>query len=299
MLYGCGQKVQTIKPFENSHFANVNGTKLHYRVWNSKTECNEKPWILLVHGFSGSTYSWQKNVESLTSNGYNVVAVDVPPFGYSDKSPTLNLSADNKADLLWKFANAINPNTQWHLFGHSMGGGIVAALAILQPDKVEKVVFVAPALFGRLNQGRSFRQKLIAFTPVELTLSGLGSILLIRKGRVEKFIESAYGEKPSHEDILGYYTPLNQKGMARAILSSFSRANPIQAISITSFKSQSLAIWGENDTWVPFSNMKPYTEEMENLTIVIIKDTGHNPMETDSAVFNKLVLEFLLQEHNN
>ena len=279
-------------PFDNSQFINVDGVKIHYRIWHNESH-SSNPWILLVHGFSGSTYTWNKNVESFFIAGYNIVAVDVPPFGYSDKSKKINHSIDSRAELLWKFTQKVNSNTQWHLFGHSMGGGIVAAMAILEPQKVDRVVFVAPALFGKIEPGRSSRQKLLSFAPVELTLAGFGKVFLIREKRIEKLVESAYGQKGTPEDIEAYYVPLKQRGMAWAIIRSFTRANPKKTMSIADFSSQALAVWGKDDSWVPFDRMKPRTDAMENLSVVIIKDTGHNPMETDPDLFNRIVLEFL------
>jgi 2-hydroxy-6-oxonona-2,4-dienedioate hydrolase len=281
------------QPYPNSNFIDVDGVTIHYRKW-VKNE-NRELWILLVHGFSGSTYSWSKNIDTFFNAGYNVVAIDVPPFGYSDKSLKLNHSVDNSAELILKFLHQINPCATWHLVGHSMGGGIVAAMSILKPEKVSKVIFVAPSLFGQINPGRSFKQKLISFTPIEWALASVGRLFFITKKRVEKLVVSAYGQKATEDEILGYFIPLNQKGMARAILSSFSRANPSRSMSISDFNSTALAIWGQNDKWVPFERMKPKTDDMENLSIVIIKQTGHNPMETDAELFNKIVLDYLLE----
>ncbi len=283
-------------PFDNSQFINVEGVNLHYRAWVLDEDPDKKPWIMMIHGFAGSTYMWQKSIKSLNDAGFNVVAVDVPPFGYSDKSRRINHSVDNRAKLLWSFASCINPNNQWVLFGHSMSGGIVEAMAILQPQRVDRVVFVAPALFSHLQPERSIKQRVIAFPPFEWILGGLGKVIFIRPKRIEKLLESAYGQKGSSEDVMAYYTPLKQKGMARAILSAYSRAKPSNTLNITDFKSEALAIWGENDTWVPFERIKPYTEAMDNLSIVIIKDTGHSLMETDAELFNRIVLEYLLEE---
>lgn len=296
-LFTACTKESTISqefPYDNSKYVEVDGVTLHYRVWQNSSG-NENPWILLVHGFSGSTYTWNKNVDTLVSSGYNVVAVDVPPFGYSDKSTKINHSVDNRARLLWSFTNTVSKEEKWILFGHSMGGGIVAAMAIQEPQKIYKIVLVAPSLFGEVKPGRSTRQKLLSFAPVEFIVSSFGRIFLVRKKRVEKLVESAYGKPGTDEDVMAYYIPLKQKGMARAIISASSRAKPSTTLNIADFNSEALAIWGENDTWVPFSRMKRITDLMENLSIVIIKDTGHNPMETDSKLFNKIVLEYLSQ----
>ncbi len=294
---GFSRADNTASPYSNSKFIEIDGFKIHYRTWLHNDSLNsQKPWILLVHGFAGSTYSWEKNVKSLNNQGYNIVALDVPPFGYSHKDREFNHAVDNRADFLWKFLEEIKPDKQWHLFGHSMGGGIVVAMAILQPKKVKKVVFVAPALFNKVNPGRSLKQRLLAFSPIEWTMAKIGKLFLIRESRIEKMLETVYGRPGTSEDVTAYYNPLKQRGMARAIISASTRANPKQTLSIADFKSEALAVWGTNDTWVPFVEMKPYADKMDNLSIVLIKNTGHNPMETDSKLFNRLVSEFLALE---
>ena len=124
VLFASCNKQPTLSkefPYNNSQYVLVDGVTLHYRTWiNDST--NLKPWILLVHGFSGSTYTWNKNIDTLVSAGYNVVAVDVPPFGYSDKNRRTNQSVDSRANLLWHFTKEICQNERWILFGHSMGG---------------------------------------------------------------------------------------------------------------------------------------------------------------------------------
>jgi len=284
----------TATPYTNSKFIEIDGFKIHYRTWMYNDIVSSKEiWILLVHGFAGSTYSWEKNVKCLNDAGYNIIAVDVPPFGYSHKNIGFNHAVDNRADFLWKFLEEIKPDTHWHLFGHSMGGGIVAAMSILNPKKVEKVVFVAPALFNKVTPGRSLKQRLLAFSPIEWTMAKVGKLFLIRKSRIEKMLETAYGRAGTSEDVTAYYEPLKQKGTARAIISATTRANPKQTLSIANFKSEALAVWGTEDTWVPFVDIKPITDKMDNLSIVLIKNTGHNPMETDSKLFNRLAIEFL------
>jgi hypothetical protein len=76
-------------PFNNSHFITVDELKLHYRLWNVEEE-NIRGNVLMVHGFGGSTFSWEQVADSLQQLGYRAVAVDVPPFGYSDRAPRQN-----------------------------------------------------------------------------------------------------------------------------------------------------------------------------------------------------------------
>lgn len=282
-------------PFSNSHLKIVDGIKIHYRIWPSNQPTN-KPWVLMVHGFAGSTYSWETSADYLSRNGFTVIAIDVPPFGFSDKNRKINISTDFRAQLLWKFLLEMNDTVQWTLFGHSMGGAIVQAMAIVNPGRVYKVVFVAPALFYCLKKSkRRLSQRLITFWPVEHTLAIFGNLFLIRPKRIEKLLESAYAQKPSKKDVETYYSALSVRGTALAIIGTSARVKVTNELCVNQFKSDALAIWGEKDTWVPYNRFASLTDTMDSLSVVIIKNHGHNPMETEAELFNRVVLQFLNQ----
>ncbi len=287
--------VNQLKPYNNSHFCEIEGVMIHYRIWQESIETESKPWIFLVHGFSATTYSWEKSIEPLTESGFNVIAVDVPPFGYSDKNPRLNHSPDNRAVLLWHFLDSVQPNSSWNFVGHSMGGGIVTAMAILQPQRVEKVVLVDPSLFRKLKPERSLGQILVSLHPVERLFSVLGEIFFIKTEPVKKLLYTAYQKQPTAEQTEAYLRGLQVPGTARGIVAAFSKAKPSHKLSIEDFKSTAIAIWGDNDTWIPFERMKSITDSLDNVSVHIIENSGHVPQETDPEIFNSILLSFLLQ----
>lgn len=133
-------EVNSDNPFEDSKFININNTKIHYRT-KTPDNIDIAKKVLMVHGLGGSTYSWRNNVETLRSNGYLVVVVDLPGFGYSDKSKGINHSQKNRSVLLWSLLKDIDESLSsevkdmdWILVGHSMGGGTVAAMTMEKPD---------------------------------------------------------------------------------------------------------------------------------------------------------------------
>jgi pimeloyl-ACP methyl ester carboxylesterase len=69
--------------------------------------------ILLIHGLGGSTFSFRNNAEALSSAGYNVIAVDLPAFGYSDRKRNIDHSQDNRARLLWLMIEEIEQNNEF------------------------------------------------------------------------------------------------------------------------------------------------------------------------------------------
>ncbi len=284
------------EPFTNSYFANVNDVSIHYRLWLSDNDDAKDNWILLVHGMGGSTYSWEQNAAFFAQNNFNVVAVDVPPFGYSDKSPKLNHSADNRALLLLDFLNTINPEKKWNLIGHSMGGGIVQAMSILNPEMTDKVVFVAPALITTPASRRHISTYLVRFRPIERIMVIVGEKFYIKPKRIEKMLHSSFGRLPSEEEVREYYRALSVPGTSLAIMRAFTNAKAINKICGYDFDKPFLAVLGNNDTWIPTNSIIRTLEEFNSGEIHIIDDAAHCPMETHAETFNKLVLSFLQEQ---
>ena len=278
--------------FSNSNFARIDGIKLHYRIWEPERKTT-KGNVLMVHGFSGSTFSWQQAADSLTRAGYFAVAVDVPPFGYSDRAPRQNQSVTARAGLLHNFLQQEFPGTAWHLAGHSMGGGIVQAMALMYPESYESVTLVAPSLFSRIQKGRASPPAWMLIPGLTAFAGNLAESWFITRSRIEELLTSAYGIPPDKKQIDGYLEPLLVPGTARGILHAQRFREEIAEPDITTLSVPALAIWGENDTWVPLQSRKHILEKAPEITLSVINNAGHNPMETHIGEFMSLWLHFL------
>jgi len=283
---------ENILPFANSKRIVCQDVSIHYRVWEPEQK-GVKPWCLLVHGFSGSTYSWRHTVPALIHAGYTVVAVDIPPYGYSDRNPKINASFTSRAQLLNAFMQTFPDSVQWHIAGHSMGGGIVQALAIMYPENIASVTFVAGTLFSALEKSKAMTPLLMRIPPIERFLVVLGEHVFIKQKRVKKFLESAYGKGAYSDEVAAYLNPLLLEGTSLAIIRSMTRSEEIASIRAIDLKIPALAIWGDLDTWVPLSFSEKAIEETQNIILFIIQGSAHCPMETHPEIFNKHYLNFL------
>jgi pimeloyl-ACP methyl ester carboxylesterase len=77
---------------EYSHFANVDGVRIHYQ------EKGDGPALVLLHGWVLSTYTW-KDVFDLLAEHFHVIAVDLKGFGFSEK-PEGDYTRRAQADLV-------------------------------------------------------------------------------------------------------------------------------------------------------------------------------------------------------
>ena len=101
--------------------------------------------LLLVHGFGGDMNNWLFNQPAL-ADGRAVYALDLPGHGISGK----DVGAGDLASLtsaVGDFMDAAGIGAA-HLAGHSLGGAVVAELALAQPQKAASLTLIAPAGLG-------------------------------------------------------------------------------------------------------------------------------------------------------
>ncbi len=280
------------RPFDNSHFIDINGVDLHYRLWKV-ADGNFEGSVLLIHGFAGSTFSWQAAADRMQQKGYEVVAVDLPPYGFSDKSHRTNQSVTAQAERLFHLIQSEFPGRKWHLAGHSMGGAVVQAFALLYPEKVKGVTFVAPALFSRVQVIDQPAEPPLWNSPAGFIVGALAERWFISGSRVADLLESAYGIKPTQYQVWGYLEPLRVPGTARAILSSSGHSAELHDLDAALFDVPAIAIWGDSDSWVPHTSRRAALERMPGVELLILEGVGHNPMETHLDELMEIWMEFL------
>jgi len=261
------------KPYSNSQFTRVDEVKVHYRYWASEAD-GTLGNLMLIHGFGGSTYSWRNNILALTEAGYNVLTIDLPAFGYSDRSKGINHSNSSRSALLWTIADRVGlqygmpPYAKWHLVGHSMSGNVIAAMGALEPERASSLVFEVA-----------------------------GQYYLYKPKQVKKMLRKAYGEKPDSTVVNAYLLALRQPRTASAVVESVLYSPEIADYQLDNIKQPALIIWGTEDENIPFSEGEVLDEALFDSQIREIEGAAHNPMETHPGEFNRIILDFL--EHKN
>ncbi|MDB4857613.1 alpha/beta hydrolase [Alphaproteobacteria bacterium] len=119
----------------SSNFRNdKSGTITSYRINQSQIENTERPALVFLHGFNGSSKSWACQFAHFTN--HTVIAIDAPGFGESHSvEGGMVAIADEVAALTASLAigKAV-------IIGHSMGGMLAQVLGATHPDRCQAII---------------------------------------------------------------------------------------------------------------------------------------------------------------
>jgi pimeloyl-ACP methyl ester carboxylesterase len=105
------------------------------------------PVLVLLHGITDSGQCWTDLVERL-GTAYRIVAPDALGHGASDRFTTAELSSPDPVEHMYAaladLLREVSGPGGVLVGGHSMGGGLAAALAAREPDLVRAVLLEDP-----------------------------------------------------------------------------------------------------------------------------------------------------------
>lgn len=250
--------------------------------------------LVLLPGLMGYSFSWSENLPALAEH-FQVFAPDLLNTGYSDR-------ADVPADLISAairvrdFLDAVQIKS-CDLLGSSYGGTIAMALTAISPERVKRMVLVAPAHSGSERE----RWQAAFFSNPLGSLVGQ-ALRFVPAWFHGFFIRRMYGvpSRALSGTIDGYAAPLRLPGStAHAVkLMHRWRSNFEQLAGLMPVIRDipALLVWGSRDRIVPLRTSKALLAQFSGAKLSVIESAGHLPYEELPDQFNKIVLDFLRSE---
>jgi len=245
------------------------------------------PVLVCVHGLATPSYVWGPLIPYLTEQGYSVLVYDLYGRGYSDRvrgRQTREFFLSQLRDLL----AAEGVEGRLSLMGYSMGGSIAAAYAAENPDRIDRLILLAPA--GLILQ-RDRWARFVIGTPI------IGDWLneVIGPARFRRQ-NATPPEDPDAREIQGrVLREIRWRGSMAAMLSSLRNilSEDLRAdhAAIAEAGIPVLAIWGGKDPVIPLRAMARLAEVNRKALHVELPDADHGLPYTYPASVSEAVEE--------
>jgi pimeloyl-ACP methyl ester carboxylesterase len=230
------------------------------------------PTVLLSHGFSGSTNTWEKIIEPLAKS-FQVVIWDIRGHGKSDSPDDMShYTRDKTIEDMLALLDHVGEKKA-HIGGHSLGGYLSIEAYRRHPE-----LFNSLLLF---NTGPGFKK-------VEARDAWNARCLK----DAEKF-EIRHAEQMSlPEDDRREGSHRSLMGVARAARGILPQDDGLVIASLPDIKVPALVLVGDQDH--AFKNAAEYMGiKIPKAKSVVIKDAGHNAMLDQPDAVVDAVFDFL------
>lgn len=267
-----------------SEFVEVAGLRLHLR----DTGPREAPAVILLHGFGASLHTWDDWAEALSAR-FRVIRLDLPGFGLTGPDPTGDYSDARSLAVLLALMDRLGL-AQASLIGSSMGGRIAWTFAARHPERVERLVLMAPDGFASFGRAYGDAPKVPVMMRV---LPYVMPVPLLRRSAAAAYADPATLTEPLLER---YRDMLLAPGVRQAILDRVGQhvlADPVPLLR--GIRAPVLLVWGEQDRMVPVTNAADYEAALPDSRRVVFPELGHVPQEEAPARSLAPVLDFLTE----
>lgn len=246
----------------------LNGLNISYdRVCDTN---NPKAVLLFLHGWGGSSNSWEPNIREL-KNKFDCIALNFPGFGLSDEPENIWGVAEY-AIFVRDFVKRMNLH-KLVLVGKSFGGRVALNYANNWPETLSNLILVSAAGI----------EKAKFLTKIVISLASFGKALITKKiPAVEPFARKVFYKITGiQKDISDY------KWEVKKLVTNTDLSEEAKHISVPT-----LVVWGKDDNILPVELGKKLNNLIKNSSFVQIQG-GHNAHSDSSSEFNLVLLRYL------
>ncbi|WP_462409036.1 alpha/beta fold hydrolase [Neobacillus sp. Marseille-QA0830] len=244
----------------------VNNIEVYYEFYpNPSTDQT----FILLHGFLSSTFTY-RHLISLLKRDYQVLSVDLPPFGKSAKCNRYVYSYRNLAETVIQLIESFGLKKMIFI-GHSMGGQIVLNILHLRQELADKAILLCSSAYLK-------RSKLPLILTSYLPFFHRFVKYWFARTGVKKNLQSAlYNHSLINEEMInGYLQPFLQDEIFIALTRMIrDREGDLPPEILKQIHTPCLLIWGDHDKSMPLEVGEKLNRDLVNSELIVIKETGH------------------------
>jgi pimeloyl-ACP methyl ester carboxylesterase len=260
--------------------------------------------IIFIHGTAAWSGLWRETMTRFAEAGYDCIAVDIPPFGFSERPSTPSYDNASQAKRIVALMDALKLKHAI-LFGHSFGGGATLETALMIPNRVDMLILED---VGGLNLNLQLVPQNQSPSAVEMflgtpvirnpILATTGTNPLFTKTLISTMVKKT--ATVTEEKIKILQQPLVLQGATNTLGDWLKSVLGKQQVSLTSdpknyqtLKMPTLILWGDSDTVIPIKEGEYLQSLIPHSELVVMKGVNHIPHVEALDMVVKLVVKFL------
>jgi len=269
--------------------ADVDGASVSYVDLGS----GDGPPVVFVHGLGGQWRNWLENLPAV-ARVRRVLALDLPGFGFSD-TPEGEVSISGYARVVDGLCEHLGLGPVV-VVGNSMGGFVGAELAMIRPERVERLALVGAA--GIVPSRRELYRVLpiLRVTGLLSARAAAASRHIATRPRLRRLALGLVAGQPErlrgdlvYQGMLGPPPP----AFGQALKAAVSYLSEDWCERLSEVRCPTLLVWGAADTLIPVRHCREYERRLPRSEAVVMPDTGHIPMVERPGPFNDALLTFI------
>lgn len=258
--------------------------------------------VLLLHGFPEFWYGWRNQIMALAAKGYRVIAPD--QRGYNLSSAPKDVAAYGLEDLSQDVIAILDHYSIGKVFlaGHDWGAAVAWTVAILHPERVEKLAILNvphPAVMTR-TLTKSPRQMLKSWYIGFFQIPGLADWLMSRNnfaGIIGMLKASGKPSTFSADDLAEYRKAYANSGGLTGMINWYRAL--VRFRPNTKGKSRLempvRILWGKQDIALSAEMAEDSLKYCENGELIFFENATHWVQHDEAEAVTKNLLDFFKQ----
>lgn len=266
----------------DASFAKVAGARVRFE------DGGEGPAVVLLHGFASSLENWTGVREALEPD-HRVLTLDLKGFGWTDR-PQGDYSPKAQAQMVFALMDARGIDKA-AVVGHSWGSSVVLAMALEQPERVERIA---------LYDAWVFEEQLPPMF-VWARAKGLGELLfrLFYQERADDKIELGYHDdsRIDQEYVERIEESQHRPGTTAAALAAVRGQRYAEVEHrYQEIDQPVLLLWGREDEITLLEDGERLVGTLPNAELKVFPNCGHFPMREAKEASTRALVGFLTPE---
>lgn len=251
----------------------------------------QKGTIIFLHGMAAWSATWKPTMGAIAHMGFASLAVDMPPFGFSERPNNQAFWRTHNAKRIESITSIISGKR--YIVAHSYGSRAALEYVLAHQEMVDGLVLVNPALDGIYDNDsqRQTNLNILRYPSVFYSVSALTMTNpFLSRTLLQKFM---HRKEAATDDTVSLYTYPSTLKRSTYDMGSWiagflagddvglsSRRDAYAGITVPI-----VLIWGEEDTTTPLKEGQQLAEILGGAPLMVLPGVGHMPHIESPIVF--------------